>query len=179
MKAEVQQFNAAVQQVKDNDSLKTGEIQKEIDDYKDKLESAQIELTKMKQNYQTQDLTFRVIQGLFKCDIRCCIEIIERLVFTTNEAERYKALAQKKVSQLSNFCSGFLREASADFEIENDFEKSVDVLETEKVKKELEVELDTLRSENTTLSKKIDAIVTCPICEEKFESRNVFHQDLN
>ena len=72
-----------------------------------------------------------------------------------------------------------MREASADFEIENDFEKSVDVLETEKVKKELEVELDTLRSENTTLSKKIDAIVTCPICEEKFESRNVFHQDLN
>ena len=65
LKAEVQQFNAAVQQVKDNDSLKTGEIQKEIDDYKDKLESAQIELTKMKQNYQTQDLTFRVIQGLF------------------------------------------------------------------------------------------------------------------
>ena len=72
-----------------------------------------------------------------------------------------------------------MREASADFEIENDFEKSVDVLETEKVKKELEVELDTLRSENTTLSKKIDAIVTCPICEEKFESRNVFHQVLN
>ena len=75
------------------------------------------------------------------------------------------------MSQLSNFCSSFLREASADFEIENDFEKSVDVLETEKVKKELEVELDALRNENTTLSKKIDAIVTCPICEEKFEAR--------
>ena len=96
------------------------------------------------------------------------------MVFTTNEAERYKSLAQKKVTELSDFCSNFLRQASADFEVENDFEKSLDVRETEKAKKELEVELDTLRNENTTLSKKIDAIVTCPICEEKFESRNVF-----
>lgn len=95
------------------------------------------------------------------------------MVFTTNEAERYKSLAQKKVTELSDFCSNFLRQASADFEVENDFEKSLDVRETEKAKKDLENELDTLRNENTNLSKKIDAIVTCPICEEKFESRNV------
>ena len=95
----------------------------------------------------------------------------ERLAFTTNEAERYKSLAQNKIDQVSKFCATFLREASADFELENDFEKSLDVLETEKAKKELQTELDELRSENSSLSKRIDAIVTCPICEEKVESR--------
>ena len=152
-----------------------------MDSYREKLESSQIELAKLKQNFQTQDLTFRVIQGELYSSFFSLFEFrskfyhSERLVFTTNEAERYKSLAQNKIGQLSKFCATFLREASADFELENDFEKSLDVLETEKAKKELQSELDELRNENSSLSKRIDAIVTCPICEEKFESRTVFH----
>ena len=142
---------------KNKEHTRVDQEQKKVEEYRQKLDTAEQELAKMKQAHQTQDLTFRVIQ--------------ERLVFTTNEAERYKSLAQKKVSELSDFCANFLRQASADFELENDFEKSLDVRETEKAKKELENELDVLRSENKTLNKRIDAIVTCPICEEKFESR--------
>ena len=54
--------------------------------------------------------------------------------------------------------------------MENDFEKSLDVLEAENENKELEKQLEFFKEQNESLSKKIDAIVTCPICEEKFES---------
>ena len=75
-----------------------------------------------------------------------------------------------QLSKLSKFCSSFLRDASQDFEMENDFEKSLDVLEAENENKELEKQLEFFKEQNESLSKKIDAIVTCPICEEKFES---------
>ena len=35
--------------------------------------------------------------------------------------------------------------------------------------------LDELRIENLSLSKKVDAMVTCPVCQEKFKSRMVYH----
>ena len=54
--------------------------------------------------------------------------------------------------------------------MENDFEKSLDVLEAENENKELEKQLEFFKEQNESLTKKIDAIVTCPICEEKFES---------
>ena len=54
--------------------------------------------------------------------------------------------------------------------MENDFEKSLDVLEAENENKELEKQLEYFRQQNESLTKKIDSIVTCPICEEKFES---------
>jgi len=54
--------------------------------------------------------------------------------------------------------------------MENDFEKSLDVLEAENENKELEKQLEFFKQQNDSLTKKIDAIVTCPICEEKFES---------
>ena len=91
-----------------------------IDDYKTRLVTAEAEIARLKQTHTTQDLTFRVIQ--------------ERLVFTTNEAEKYKKLAQDKIIKLSDFCAQFLREAAHDFELENDFEKSLDVIEAEKAR---------------------------------------------
>ena len=60
-----------------------------IDDYKTRLVTAEAEIARLKQTHTTQDLTFRVIQ--------------ERLVFTTNEAEKYKKLAQDKIIKLSAF----------------------------------------------------------------------------
>ena len=63
LKSDVQQFQQAVQASKDSDRSISSKIQKEIDTYREKLESSQVELTKLKQNFQTQDLTFRVIQG--------------------------------------------------------------------------------------------------------------------
>ena len=89
-----------------------------IDDYKTQLVKAEAEVARLKQSNTTQDLTFRVIQ--------------ERLLFTTNEAEKYKKLAQDKITELSSFCAEFLRKASHDFELENDFEKSRDVIDAEK-----------------------------------------------
>ena len=53
-----------------------------------KLSKAEAEVAKMKQDHAAQDVTFRVIQ--------------ERLLFTTNEAEKaqkYKLLAQQKITQ--------------------------------------------------------------------------------
>ena len=61
------------------------EVSSKITDYQAKLAKAEAEVTKMKQDHAAQDLTFRVIQ--------------ERLVFTTNEAEKYKLLAQEKITQ--------------------------------------------------------------------------------
>ena len=65
LKADVQQFQQAVQASKETDKSISSQVQKEIDTYREKLESSQIELAKLKQNFQTQDLTFRVIQGKF------------------------------------------------------------------------------------------------------------------
>ena len=67
-------------------------------------------------------------------------------------------------------CANFLRDASQELEMENVFEKNLDVLKREKENKELEKQLEFLRQQNDSLTKKIDSMVTCPICEEKFES---------
>ena len=44
------------------------------------------------------------------------------------------------------------------------------VFEGGKEKEELEKQLEFLRQQNESLTKKIDSMVTCPICEERFES---------
>ena len=54
--------------------------------------------------------------------------------------------------------------------MENVFEKSLDVLEGEKENKELEKQLEFLRQQNESLKKKNDSMVTCSICEERYES---------
>ena len=85
---------------------KVEELTGEIDDYKTQLAKAEAEIAKLK---QSQDLAFRVTQ--------------ERLLFTANEAEKFKKLGQDLVTEIS----GALRKASHDFEIENNFEKPRDV----------------------------------------------------
>ena len=80
-------------------------------------------------------------------------------MYTTNEAEKFKDLAQKRIKQLSSFCSSFLRDSAEDFEMENDFEKSLDVLKAEESVKDLTKQLSQLESTNQKLSKRIEEMV--------------------
>ncbi len=136
---------------------------KESADYEATIKQLQLEKQELKkalevkkQEFTTQELTFRVIQ--------------ERLVYTTNEAESLKKQAQTRIRQLSTFCSNFLRESAEEFEIENDFEKSENTLEAETLVKDLESQIMTLKSVNAEVLKKYDQMISCCICEEKFES---------
>jgi hypothetical protein len=54
--------------------------------------------------------------------------------------------------------------------MDNDFEKSVDVLDAEAAVKELNMKVDELTEEKEGLSKKLECMVTCSICDERFES---------
>ena len=119
--------------------------------------------------------------------------IQERLVYTTNEAEKFKRLAQKRIQELSSFCSTFLRESAVEFEMENDFEKSLDVLKginyaifsnlkflliikvrvlflAEETIKDLNSQLEEVTKCRNELEKKIDNICSCSLCNEKFET---------
>ena len=117
--------------------------------------------------------------------------IQERLVYTTNEAEKFKRLAQKRIQELSSFCSTFLRESAVEFEMENDFEKSLDVLKgnafflnlkflliikvrllflAEETIKDLNCQLEEVTKCRNELEKKIDNICSCSLCNEKFET---------
>jgi len=84
-KSEIKSLQDIVDRQKNTETRKVTEVSSKITDYQAKLAKAEAEVTKMKQDHAAQDLTFRVIQ--------------ERLVFTTNEAEKYKLLAQEKITQ--------------------------------------------------------------------------------
>ena len=84
-KSEIKSLQDIVDRQKNTETKKVTEVSSKITDYQAKLAKAEAEVTKMKQDHAAQDLTFRVIQ--------------ERLVFTTNEAEKYKLLAQEKITQ--------------------------------------------------------------------------------
>ena len=148
--------------------LKSGENEskKEADLHKEKLESAQVELAKMKLENETLKTTVGAIQGFESNLMKLWFNklILERFEFAANEAERYKEMAEKKKAKLSSL----LHEVAAELEME--FEKPANFGEMET----MTMELDALRSECTTLTKKIDSMVTCPICDEKFQSRNLF-----
>ena len=84
-KSEIKSLQDVVDRQKNTETKKVSEVSSQIVEYQTKLERAEAEVAKMKQDHAAQDLTFRVIQ--------------ERLVFTTNEAEKYKLLAQEKITQ--------------------------------------------------------------------------------
>ena len=97
---------------KNSDEEKKQEL--EVKALQEKLFQVTSELEAKKQATADQELTVRVIQ--------------DRLVYTSNEAEKFKRLAQKRFQELSSFCSTFLRESAVEFEMGNDFEKSLDAL---------------------------------------------------
>lgn len=97
----------------------------------------------------------------------------KRLMYATTEADKYKHLGQKNIHELAKLCSCFLWDAANDFEM--DFELSPHVLNNiqnmnEDREKNLEKELNSIRTQNQELKKKYDAVFTCPICDEGFES---------
>ena len=96
----------------------------------------EVNLTELKTELEDKKLTFRVLQERLGKNIHvftlyfwiwyiCCTYIV--LVYTTNEADKYKLLGQNLIKKFSSF----LRESSEDFEMENDMEKFLDVLKAE------------------------------------------------
>ena len=145
---------------RDNQQVET--VNKKNLELEVKLKELKAELEGKKQATAAQELTFRVIQERLGKNIYFyTIDISENrvLVYTTNEAEKFKQLAQKRIKQLSSFCSSFLRESSEDFEMENDFEKSLDVLKAEETVKDLKTQLEDLQSENSALSAQLENMV--------------------